>query len=175
VLSFAIPVPWFTSMNAAVVIVLSPLVAALWVRLEAQQRHIDIVQKYCFALAMVSIGHALMVLSAEQSAQQPAAVWMPIVALSLLGVGELVAWTATYGLVSRAAPSGYASVTMGAWYLLTLGLGGYLSGFSGGMVDAAGFAVTFGRIAVAMGLAAILALLLRRPLRALASRARVAL
>jgi len=175
VLSFAIPVPWFTSMNAAVVIVLSPLVAALWVRLEAQQRHIDIVQKYCFALATVALGHALMVLSAEQSAQQPAAAWMPIVALSLLGVGELVAWTATYGLVSRAAPSGYASVTMGAWYLLTLGLGGYLSGFSGGMVDVAGFAVTFGRIAVAMGVAAILALLLRRPLRALASRARVAL
>ncbi len=175
VLSFAIPVPWFTSMNAAVVIVLSPLMAALWVRLEARHRHIDIVQKYCFALSMVAIGHGLMVVSAEQATTQSAPVWIPIVSLSLLGVGELVAWTATYGMVSRAAPAGYASVTMGAWYLLTLGLGGYLSGFSGGMVDDLGFTVTFARIAVAMGGACVLALLLRRPLRALAARAHVSL
>ena len=51
--SFVVPVPWFTSMNAAVVIVLAPVVAALWVRLGTRNRRVDIVQKYAFALSMV--------------------------------------------------------------------------------------------------------------------------
>src|ERR1019366_6982140 len=94
--SFVIPVPWFTSMNAAVVILLAPPVAALWVRLGARQQRIDIVQKYIFALSMVAIGHALMYVSARNvAATAPASVWIPIVSLSLLAVGELVAWTAT--------------------------------------------------------------------------------
>ena len=48
--SFVVPVPWFTSMNAAVVIVLAPVVAALWVRLGTRNQRVDIVQKYTFAL-----------------------------------------------------------------------------------------------------------------------------
>jgi POT family proton-dependent oligopeptide transporter len=173
--SFVIPVPWFTSLNAAVVIVLSPLVAALWVRLGARNFRIDIVQKYGFALSMVAIGHGLMYLCARNAAHHMSPVWAPILSLALLGLGELVAWTATYGMVSRAAPQGYASVTMGAWYLLTLGLGGYLSGFAGGMVDAWGFAATFAWMAVAMGCACGVALVLRQPLIRLAARGGVAL
>jgi proton-dependent oligopeptide transporter, POT family len=176
VYSFVIPVPWFTSMNAAVVILLAPLVAALWVKLGARNRRIDILQKYIFALSMVAIGHGLMSLCARNAAAGASvSAWIPIVSLSLLGVGELVAWTATYGMVSRAAPVGYASVTMGAWYLLTLGLGGYLSGFTGGMVDAWGFAATFAAVAGVMGCACLAALLLRKPLARLALRARVTL
>jgi len=173
--SFSIPVPWFTSMNAAVVILLSPLAAALWLRLGARNQRIDIVQKYCFALATVAVGHGLMYVSARSAAHGMAAAWLPIVSLSFLGVGELVAWTATYGMVSRAAPAGYASVTMGAWYLLTLGLGGYLSGFAGKLVDEYGFVDSFALIATAMGGVCLIAALLRQPLARLAARARVAL
>jgi POT family proton-dependent oligopeptide transporter len=155
-------------MNALVVIALAPVVAALWVRLGARNQRVDIVQKYTFALAMAAVGHLLMYLAARHAAPEtPAPVYIPIVALSLLAVGELVAWTATYGMVSRAAPAGFASVT--------LGLGGYLSGFTGSLVDAVGFAATFGAVAVCMGGACLAALLLRAPLSRLAARAGVAL
>lgn len=174
--SFVIPVPWFASMNAAVVIVLAPLVAALWVRLGKQNRRIDIVQKYIFALSMVTIGHLLMYVGARHATPTaPAPLWIPLVALSLLAIGELVAWTATYGMVSRAAPAGFASVTMGAWYLLTLGLGGYLSGFAGRLVDSVGFPNTFGALAGCMGGACLVAILLRDLLARLATRAGVEL
>jgi POT family proton-dependent oligopeptide transporter len=173
---FVIPVPWFASMEALVVIALAPVVAAVWIRLGARNRRIDIVHKYAFALAMAAVGHLLMYIGARHAAEAtPASVYIPLVALSLLAVGELVAWTATYGMVSRAAPKGFASVTMGAWYLLTLGLGGYLSGFAGRLVDAVGFAATFAMIAACMGVACLTALLLRAPLSRLAARARVAL
>ena len=174
--SFAIPVPWFTSMNAAVVIVLAPVVASLWVRLGKRNQRVDIVQKYTFALSMVLMGHILMFLAARHAtATAPAPVWVPLISLSMLAIGELVAWTATYGMVSRAAPTGFASVAMGAWYLLTLGLGGYLSGFTGRLIDSVGFASTFGAVAALMGAMCLLALLLRAPLLRLAARADVTL
>jgi POT family proton-dependent oligopeptide transporter len=174
--AFVIPVPWFTSMNAAVVIVLAPLVAALWLYLGARNRRVDIVHKYVFALSTAALGNGLMALCARGAAPDAlAGVWSPVVSLSLLAVGELVAWTATYGMVSRAAPAGYASVTMGAWYLLTLGLGGYLSGFAGALVDVHGFAVTFAWVAAAMAAAGVLAAALRGSLSRLAARARVML
>lgn len=174
--SFVIPVPWFTSMNAAVVIVLAPLVAALWVRLETRNQRVDIVQKYAFALSMVVGGHVLMYLAARHATPTaPAPVWIPMTSLSMLAIGELVAWTATYGMVSRAAPAGFASVAMGAWYLLTLGLGGYLSAFTGPLIDSAGFAAAFGTVAVIMGVFFVIAVLLRAPLSRLAQRAGVML
>lgn len=174
--SFVIPVPWFTSINAAVVIVLAPLVAAFWVRLGTRNQRVDIVQKYIFALAMVAIGHLLMYLAARDAAPStPASVWIPLVSLSLLGIGELVAWTATYGMVSRAAPQGFASVAMGAWYLMTLGLGGYLSGFTGGLLESIGFGAAFATVTAIMGAACVIALLLRGPLLRLAARANVSL
>ena len=174
--SFVIPVPWFTSINAAVVIVLAPMVAAFWVRLGTRNQRVDIVQKYIFALAMVTIGQLLMYLAARDAAPNaPASVWIPLASLSLLGIGEIVAWTATYGMVSRAAPVGFASVAMGAWYLLTLGLGGYLSGFTGGLLESIGFAGAFGTVTAMMGAACVMALLLRGPLLRLAARANVSL
>jgi dipeptide/tripeptide permease len=134
------------------------------------------VQKYFFAIAMAMLGNALMYVAglvAHHGAQAP--LWMPLLGVALLGLGEIVAWTATYGFVSRAAPAGLASVTMGAWYLLTLGLGGYLSGVTGKWVDSVGFAATFGGIAGAMAIAAAAALALRSPLLRLAARANVSL
>ncbi len=41
--SFLIPVPWFTSINAAVVIVLAPMVAAFW----GAPRHPQSARRYC--------------------------------------------------------------------------------------------------------------------------------
>jgi proton-dependent oligopeptide transporter, POT family len=173
---FAVPVPWFTSINAAVVIVLAPLVAALWVRLGERNRALDIVQKYTFALATVTVANGLFYLAARHAiAPLQASVWLPLVSLALIGAGELVAWTGTYGMVSRAAPVGFASVAMGFWYLLTLGLGGYLSGFAGRLVDSFGFATAFLSVAGFTGAVFVLAMVLRAPLARLAARAGVSL
>jgi POT family proton-dependent oligopeptide transporter len=171
---FVVPVPWFSSMNAAVVIGLTPLWAAVLVRRGRRGRNPDIVQKYVFALGTAAIGHLLMYGAAVTATPaSPAPIWMPIVALALMAIGELVAWTATYGVVSRAAPAGLGAMTMGAWYLLTLGLGGYLAGFSGRAIDAFGYAATFGGIAVTMALMAAAGVALRGRLLRLAARAGV--
>jgi hypothetical protein len=94
---------------------------------------------------------------------------------ALIGAGELVAWTGTYGMVSRAAPVGFASVAMGFWYLLTLGLGGYLPGFAGRLVDSFGFAAAFLSTTGFTGAVFVLPIFLRAPLARLAARAGVSL
>ena len=174
--SLAIPVPWFGSWQGVVVIALTPFVANWLLRRAARDRQVDIVQKYVFALATVSCGHLLMWVGALGARiDSPAPLWIPIVAFGVIALGELVAWTATYGVVSRAAPAGLASMTMGAWYLLTLGLGGYLSGFSGRAVDAYGFAPTFAGIGVLAAAVAAAGVCLRAPLKRLAGRAGVSI
>jgi POT family proton-dependent oligopeptide transporter len=174
--AFVVPVAWFSSINAAVVILIAPGIAALWVRLAARNRQVDIVQKYFFAISMAMLGNALMYVAGlltVHGAQAP--LWIPLVSVALLGFGEIVAWTATYGFVSRAAPAGFASVTMGAWYLLTLGLGGYRPRVTGKWVDSVGFTATFAGIAAALALAAAATLALRAALVRLAARANVSL
>lgn len=173
---FSIPVPWFASLNAGVVILVAPLVAAFSVRLGARHRSVDIVQKYAFALGTVAVGHLLMFWGAALAGEGGRApVAIPHMAVALIALGELVAWTSTYGIVYRAAPAGFVSATMGAWYLLTLGMGGYLSGFSGRSVERLGYGETFIGIASIMALFALGSLLARRPLIRLAARAEVTL
>jgi len=171
-----VPVAWFSSINAVVVISIAPILASLWVRLAASNRSVNIIQKFFFAIVMAMLGNGLMYWAGALAGRgQLAPIWMPLLGVSMLGCGEIVAWTATYGFVTRAAPAGFASVTMGAWYLLTLGLGGYLSGVTGNWVDTVGFTATFGIIAIVMGVGAAAALVMRAPLLRLAARARVEL
>jgi POT family proton-dependent oligopeptide transporter len=171
---FVIPVPWFASANAGVVILFAPLVAALWVRLGRLEKPVDIVQKYAFALATVAMGHFLMGWAASSGTGR-VALWIPLLAVVLIALGELVAWTSTYGIVYRAAPAGFVSATMGAWYFMTLGVGGYLSGFAGQWVDSFGFARTFLVIGWVMAASVVAALLARPSLQRLAARAGVSL
>jgi proton-dependent oligopeptide transporter, POT family len=171
-----VPTPWFTSINAIVVIAVAPVIAALWVRLAARNQRVDIVQKFSFALAMCMLGNGIMYVAGLTAARAGhAPLWMPLAGVAFLGLGEIVAWTATYGFVTTAAPAGFVSVAMGAWYLLTLGLGGYLSGLTGQWVDSLGYTGTFGAIAAAMGIVAVLGLLARRALVRLATRGGVTL
>jgi POT family proton-dependent oligopeptide transporter len=173
---FVVPVPWFSSWNAAVIILMAPLTASLWVYLATRGKHVDIIYRYAFALACAAIGHLLMYRSAGIAASGAvASVWGPLVAIALLSIGELVAWTSTYGFVYRVAPIGYASATMGAWYLLTLGLGGYFSGVVGRQVDGLGYAKIFLAIGLSLGLLTLIAILARSTLKNLAAEADVVL
>jgi proton-dependent oligopeptide transporter, POT family len=173
---FIVPVPWFASWNSLIVVASAPLFAALWVRLAARHQRIDIVHKYSFALATVAGGHFLMYGAVVLTAQGGLApLWIPLFAFALCAIGEIVAWTSTYDIIYRAAPRGFVSATMGAWYFMTLGLGGYLSGVTGKWVESLGYGNTFLVLAVAFGAIAIVALVARAPLRRLASRSEVTL
>jgi POT family proton-dependent oligopeptide transporter len=174
--SFTIPTQWFTSVDSAALILAAPAFAALWTWLARRGREPDILHKYALALALGASG---LLLFAAVARPHPAAVapgWiLPAIGITVQATGEVAAWTASYGLVYRLAPKRWVAAVMGAFYATTLGLGAYLAGVIGRFAEPWGegrYFLIFGLVTAA---AAIVALLIGRPLRSMAAASGAAL
>jgi len=172
--SFTIPTQWFTSVDSAALIIAAPAFAALWTWLARRGREPDILHKYAIALALGAAGLLLFAAVARPAASAPGWI-LPAVGITVQATGEVAAWTASYGLVYRLAPKRWASAVMGAFYASTLGLGAYLAGVLGRFAQPWGeghYFLVFGLVTAA---AAIVALLIGRPLRQMAAASGAAL
>jgi POT family proton-dependent oligopeptide transporter len=174
--SFEIPTPWFTSIEAAALIIAAPLFAALWSRLARHGREPDIVIKYALALSLGAAGLFCFAATGWMHVGVTKPGW-PIPALGIVvqATGEVAAWTVTYGLVYRLAPPRLVAAVMGAFYACTLGLGGYLAGLTGTYAQRWGDERFFFTLAVATSISALVAILIGPALRALAASTGVAL
>ncbi|MEO0501346.1 MAG: MFS transporter [Pseudomonadota bacterium] len=119
VAGFTVPTPWFQSVNAAVVIAITPIAAMLFVRLARRGRNVGVIEKYAAALFFCAISQFLMAWVAAGGGTAAALV-VVVLAIILVSLGELLAWPSTYGMVYSAAPAAWVASVMGAWYLLTL-------------------------------------------------------
>ena len=174
--SFTIPTQWFTSVDSAALIIAAPAFAALWTWLARRGREPDILHKYAIALALGAAGLLLFAAVARPHPADSAPGWiLPAIGITVQATGEVAAWTASYGLVYRLAPKRWASAVMGAFYASTLGLGAYLAGVLGRFAQPWGeghYFLVFGLVTAA---AAIVALLIGRPLRQMATASGAAL
>jgi proton-dependent oligopeptide transporter, POT family len=158
VLGFDVPTPWIASFNALVVIVATPLIGRLWVQLNRKGSNPDILQKYAMALALGACGQAIFAISAYQDSAGPA---LPLLGIMLISTGEVVAWVSTYGVVYQSAPARYVGMVMGAFFAFTLGIGGFVAGRIGALVDDFGFGPVFFCLAIVMAVFAVLAIAVR--------------
>jgi POT family proton-dependent oligopeptide transporter len=165
--SFDIPTQWFTSVEAAALIVAAPTLAAVWASLRRQAREPDIVIKYAVALGLGAAGLLLFAVAAGRLGVGSHAAWpLPAAGIVIQAGGEVAAWTVSYGLVYRLAPPRIVAAVMGAFYACTLGLGGYLAGWVGTLAQRWGdarFFLVLGGVTALTGLGAVaLRPLLRR-------------
>ena len=169
---FSVPTPWFVSFNSLLVIVATPFVARWLIRMEAARRRIDIVSKYVAALLLAAAANAALAMAAGGGGPgaMVGAGW-PVIGISILSFGELLAWPSTYGMVYRLAPLGMASAAMGVWYLMTLGAGGYAAGEVGQLIERVGPATLFWGLAIGLAGVALVTLLIGPWLRRQAARA----
>jgi len=169
--AFEIPTQWFTSIEAAALILAAPVFAALWGALARRKREPDNLVKYALALFLGAAGLLLFANAAWPHAGAIKAGWfLPALGIWIQATGEVAAWTVTYGLVYRLAPQRIVSAVMGAFYAMTLGLGGYLAGQVGTFAEHLGQGRYFLVLGVATAAAGLVALLVRPGLRALAAR-----
>jgi proton-dependent oligopeptide transporter, POT family len=174
--SFEIPTEWFTSVDSAALIVAAPAFAALWTWLARRGREPDILHKYALALLLGALGLLLFAAVAWPRPGAGAPGWiLPAIGITVQATGEVAAWTASYGLVYRLAPSRWTAAVMGAFYASTLGLGAYLAGWFGRFAQPWGEGHYFLLLGVVTASAAVVALLIGRPLRRLAASAGAAL
>jgi len=166
---FVIPVQWYTSFNAAALIVAPAGFAWLWARLEKHGREPDAPAKYAVALGFGAAGLVLLAWTGWAGGQGS---WIvPACAVVLLGVGEVAAWTMTYGLVYRLAPRRLVAMVMGAFYTVALGLGGYGAGWVARFAAPLGYGRYFMMLAIVTAAAACAMLALRGPVNRAAARA----
>ena len=151
---FAIPPTWFQSVGSFVLIVLTPLFAMLWLRLDRRSRPPSTAAKFGVALAVAGCSFLLLVIpGTADGLSNP--LWL-VGSLALVTVGEMCLSPIGLAATTRLAPAAFATQTMGLW--LTAGAAG--QGIGAQLVklyDPAATAVYFGAVGgTAILLAAVL-------------------
>lgn len=151
---FAVPPTWFQSVGSFVLIVLTPLFAVLWLRLDRRARPPSTAAKFSVALAVAGCSFLLLVIPGTiEGPSNP--MWL-VGSLALVTIGEMCLSPIGLAATTRLAPAAFATRTMGLW--LTAGAAG--QGIGAQLVklyDPAATAVYFGAVG---GAAVVLAALL---------------
>ena len=156
ILGFEVPVSWFISLNSIVVILCAPIFAAFWIWLENKGVALSFPAKLSIALAAGGAAHGLFAIAAH--GDNPSLL-LPLLAIAFLSIGELIAWVPAYGFVYKIAPKGMASSAMGLFYLVTLGVSGYIGGQLGRVGEAHGYEEFFSSLSIGMFVIAFLLVL----------------
>jgi POT family proton-dependent oligopeptide transporter len=151
---------WFVSIQAAFVIVLSPIFAWLWVKLGPRQPS----SPAKFALALLFVGLAFVLLMPAGAIAQGGVKISP---LWLVGVyfieelGELCLSPVGLSAVTKLAPRQVVGVMMGVFFLSNA-VGNKLAGWSAGFISTTPLPTLFGATAaVTLGAAAVMFVLIK--------------
>lgn len=133
---FGIPVApqWVQNINAVVIAVGGPLMAALFVRLRERGWTIDLPKQFATSLLLMGFGFLCLPagIAFADADGRSAFVWL-FASYVLQGVGELLISPVGYAMIGKLAPRQYQGIMMGAWMLIT-GLASLFAGDFSGMV-----------------------------------------
>ena len=137
VFGWEVPATWFQTFNAAFIILLSPLFAALWTSLGSRKRDISSPAKFALGLAFAGVGFLLMIPAANLvvgSGGAKVAAWWLIGSYFFQTVGELCLSPVGLSSMTKLSPRRYVGQMMGIWFLASA-VGNLIGGLVGGHVD----------------------------------------
>jgi POT family proton-dependent oligopeptide transporter len=151
---------WFVSIQAAFVILLSPIFAWLWVRLGPRQPS----SPTKFALALLFVGLAFVLLmpagAIAQGGVKISPLWL-VGAYFIEELGELCLSPVGLSVVTKLAPRRVVGLLMGVFFLSNA-LGNKLAGWSAGFISTTPLPTLFGvTAAVTLGAAVVMFLLVK--------------
>lgn len=126
-LGWVIPTEFFQSLNPLFIVLFSPIISILWVRLG--ERNPFYSTKVVGGLLLTSISWLIMVLIVPEQITSNSAIhwsWL-VLQYALTTLGELCIIPVVWSCVSALAPRGYASTLM-AGSMIAVGVGSWLSG-----------------------------------------------
>ena len=141
--TFTVPTTWFQSVNAGLILLLSPLFAVLWSRLARRGRDPHQPVKIALGLAFLALGYVFMVWAGVIAADGVTRAPMLLVIATYFWhtVGELCLSPTGLSYVTRAAPLRWASLLMGIWFVSS-----FIANLAGGLVAAQVEAIEQGTI-----------------------------
>ena len=135
---FEVPATWFQSINAAFIILFSPLFAALWIMLAKRNIDLSSPTKFALGLALAGVGFLVMVFAANTVVASGGTVlvspWWLIASYLFQTLGELFLSPVGLSSMTKLAPRRYVGQMMGIWFLAT-SVGNLVAGLVGGHVD----------------------------------------
>ena len=119
----------FQSANPLFIILLAPVFAWLWPRLEAKKLNPSIPRKFAIALVLVAIGFTTLVLTIGEAMKGDGRIaWqMLVLAYMFNTMGELCLSPIGLSMVTKLAAPKETGLAMGAWFLCTA-IGNYVAG-----------------------------------------------
>lgn len=169
---FTVPVPWLTSFNGILCVVLSPMLGSLWIKLSKTERgDFSVAGKmalgmFLTASAFVTIIIGLNTLGGVVDGSKQMSLGFILLAYFLLTVGELCISPIGMAMFNKLAPERYSSLAMGAWYL-SFFFSSLISGKVAGFTETMGYSTIFTTIAGVVAVFGVILTLMRKRLTSL--------
>jgi amino acid/peptide transporter (Peptide:H+ symporter), bacterial/amino acid/peptide transporter (Peptide:H+ symporter), bacterial len=127
--------PYFQSVNSISVILLAPVFAWMWTRLEARGRAPSTPVRFALGLFLLGSGFIVLVIGARLSDRgiRVSPLWL-IATYVLHTCGELCLSPVGLSMVTKLAPARFASLAMGAWFF-SMFISDLLAGLLAGTVE----------------------------------------
>ena len=171
---FVIPVPWLTSFNGILCVILSPILGSIWVKLSnSKHGDLSIPSKMGLGMLLTAAAFITVILGINSlggilDGSKKMNIIFILLAYFLLTVGELCISPIGMAMFNKLAPQKYSSLAMGAWYM-SFFFSNLLSGKVAGFTETMGYANIFVTITIVVSVFGILLILMRKKLTKLMS------
>ena len=161
------PASVLQSINSTFIIILAPVFGAIWVFLAKIQRNPSIPVKFGLGLLGLSAGFFVIAWGAANASETNlvSPVWL-VVMYFLHTVGELCLSPVGLSSVTKLAPASRVGQMMGVWFIGTA-LGNLFAGLVAGRLESLAPAAVFGTVAMIIGAAGVVALVVFKPIKKL--------
>jgi POT family proton-dependent oligopeptide transporter len=167
---FEVPAPWVIGLYSMLVIVYSPVCAQLsrWI---AVQRGAEpsFAARFILGFLALAVSHAVMAVGFSAPKGHLVLLAWPLAAMAVLGIADVVAWPASYGMVQRLSPPRLRGALLGAWIAM-LGVGQTCAHLAAAKGEGWGFRNFSAAVAALMAASAVLLWLVDRVMTRFASR-----
>jgi POT family proton-dependent oligopeptide transporter len=115
-LGFIIPASFFQSINPLIIILIGPMIASFWLRVDRSKNNINTPQKMGLGLLLLAGGFFLIML-VNNASDTSISLWWLVGVYFLHTLGELCLSPIGLSMVSKVSPKKIASLMMGFWFL----------------------------------------------------------
>lgn len=167
--SFVIPVPWLTSFNGILCVVLSPVLGSIWIKLsKSKHGDLSIPSKMGLGMLLTSAAFITVILGIKTlggvfDGSKQMNILFILLAYFLLTVGELCISPIGMAMFNKLAPQKYSSLAMGAWYM-SFFFSNLISGKVAGFTETMGYTKIFVLITIVVSIFGVLLILMRKKL-----------
>jgi POT family proton-dependent oligopeptide transporter len=136
--SFEMPATWFQSVNSLFIIILAPVIAALWTYLGTRNVNLSSPVKFAIGLGLTTLAFVVMIFASyivvgTGTATKVSPFWL-VGFYFFLTLGELFVSPVGLSSMTTLSPKRYVGQMMGVWFLAS-SVGNLIGGLVGGEVD----------------------------------------